>query len=96
MDGSKRAKEMREEELEQQRQNASIAGPVKVDPRDYQIGGDHYSKYKIQPIEYITKNKLDFSQGNVIKYVTRFKDKNGLEDLQKAQHYLDLLFLYYE
>ena len=56
-----------------------------------QVGGDHYSKLAIQPAEYITKNKLTYLQGNVIKYVTRFKDKNGIEDLQKAKHYIDLL-----
>jgi len=56
-----------------------------------QVGGDHYSKLAIQPAEYITKNKLSYLQGNVIKYVTRYKDKNGLEDLQKARHYIDLL-----
>ena len=56
-----------------------------------QVGGNHYSKYAIQPVEYITKNKLTYLQGNVIKYITRFKDKNGLEDLQKAKHYIELL-----
>ena len=56
-----------------------------------QVGGDHYSKLAIQPVEYITKNKLTYLQGNVIKYVTRYKDKNGLEDLQKARHYIDML-----
>jgi len=56
-----------------------------------QVGGDHYSKLTIQPAEYITKNKLTYLQGNVIKYVTRYKDKNGIEDLQKAKHYIDML-----
>ena len=56
-----------------------------------QIGGNHYSKLAIQPVEYITKNKLSYLQGNVIKYVTRYKDKNGLQDLQKAKHYIDML-----
>ena len=56
-----------------------------------QIGGNHYSKLEIQPVEYITKNKLSYLQGNVIKYVTRYKDKNGLQDLQKARHYIDML-----
>ena len=56
-----------------------------------QVGGDHYSKLAIQPVEYINKNNLTYLQGNVIKYVTRYKDKNGVEDLQKAKHYIDLL-----
>ena len=56
-----------------------------------QVGGNHYSKLAIQPVEYINKNKLSYLQGNVIKYVTRYNDKNGVEDLQKAKHYIDLL-----
>ena len=56
-----------------------------------QVGGNHYKKYKIQPVEFIIKNKLDFCQGSVIKYVLRFKDKNGIADLEKAKHYLELL-----
>ena len=56
-----------------------------------QVGGDHYSKLAIQPVEYINANNLTYLQGNVIKYVTRYKDKNGVEDLQKAKHYIDLL-----
>ena len=58
---------------------------------DIQVGGDHYKCFKIQPVEFIEKNNLSFCQGNVIKYVTRFKDKNGIEDLKKAKHYIDLL-----
>ena len=56
-----------------------------------QVGGNHYSKLAIQPVEYITQNKLGYLAGNVIKYVTRYKDKNGLQDLQKARHYIDML-----
>ena len=59
--------------------------------RRTQIGGDHYSKMKIQPIDFITENKLSFIQGNIIKYICRYKDKNGLQDLKKAQHYLNML-----
>ena len=59
--------------------------------RSTQIGGDHYSKMKIQPIDFITQNQLTFIQGNIIKYVCRYKDKNGLQDLKKAQHYLNML-----
>ncbi len=56
-----------------------------------QVGGDHYSKLAIQPVEYINANNLTYLQGNVIKYVTRYKDKNGLQDLQKAKHYINML-----
>lgn len=58
---------------------------------DVQEGGDHYKKLAIQPVEYIMKNNLNFCQGSIIKYVTRYKDKNGIEDLQKAKHFIDLL-----
>ena len=56
-----------------------------------QIGGKHYKNFKIQPIEFITKNKLNFIQGNIIKYVCRFDKKNGNEDIDKAIHYCELL-----
>ena len=56
-----------------------------------QIGGKHYKRFKIQPIEFITKNKLSFIQGNIIKYVCRFDKKNGNEDIDKAIHYCELL-----
>ena len=56
-----------------------------------QVGGDHNKSKAIQPVEYIHANGLGFCEGNVIKYVTRWKDKNGLKDLEKARHYLDIL-----
>lgn len=56
-----------------------------------QIGGDHYRRFAIQPIEFITKNKLGFCEGNVVKYICRYPFKNGKEDLLKARHYIDLL-----
>jgi len=55
-----------------------------------QIGGNHYTHFKIQPIEFITKNKLSFIQGCIIKYICRFENKNGIEDLEKIKHYCDL------
>ena len=57
-----------------------------------QVGGDHYRRMAIQPWDYIAANGLDYFEGNIIKYVTRWRGKNGLEDLRKAQHYLDKLF----
>lgn len=56
-----------------------------------QVGGSHYKDFPIQPLEFIVKNNLDFLQGNVVKYVVRYKVKNGLEDLKKARHYLDMM-----
>lgn len=58
---------------------------------DEQVGGDHYRKLGIQPIELIRDINANFFQGNVIKYVTRYKDKNGVKDLEKAKHYLELM-----
>lgn len=60
-------------------------------PLDKQVGGDHYKTMAIQPIEFIHKNGLNFLQGNVVKYVTRYKAKNGLQDLEKAKHYIEML-----
>lgn len=56
-----------------------------------QIGGEHYKRYVIQPVEFITKNKLGFLEGCVIKRICRYENKNGLEDLKKAKHEIDLL-----
>lgn len=51
----------------------------------------HYAQLKIQPEDYIEANLMDFFEGNVIKYVSRYKYKNGVEDLRKASHNLDKL-----
>lgn len=56
-----------------------------------QVGGDHYKKMKIQPTEYILANDLGFCEGNIIKYISRYQFKNGLEDLEKVRHYIDIL-----
>lgn len=58
---------------------------------EIQEGGNHYKDLKIQPVEYIQANDLDFFQGNVVKYVTRHKAKNGEQDIRKAIHYLNLI-----
>ena len=58
---------------------------------DKQIGGSHYKDMAIQPVEYIHKNGLGFCEGNVVKYITRWKTKNGIEDLRKVIHYAELL-----
>lgn len=64
---------------------------------DTQVAGDHYKKLAIQPVEYIVANNLDYLQGNVIKYITRHKDKNGEDDVRKALHYCQLILeLQYE
>jgi hypothetical protein len=58
---------------------------------DTQVAGGHYKDLAIQPTQYILANKLGFAEGNVIKYVSRYQKKNGVEDLKKARHYLDML-----
>ena len=58
---------------------------------EIQVGGDHYQKKAIQPVEYIQANGLGFCEGNIVKYVSRWKDKGGVKDLEKARHYLDIL-----
>ena len=58
---------------------------------DVQVGGDHYKKLKIQPMEYSMGNKLDACQHTAIKYITRFRDKGGIADLEKAKHVIDML-----
>lgn len=56
-----------------------------------QISGNHYKALKIQPIEFIVANDIGYIEGNVIKYVCRWKAKNGIQDLEKAKHYLEIL-----
>lgn len=60
-----------------------------------QIGGDHYKKLAIQPMEYALQNKLDYAQANVVKYVTRHADKGGKDDLLKAIHNIELMIAHY-
>ena len=57
----------------------------------HQEGGSHYKDMAIQPVEFIHKNGLGFIEGCVVKYVSRWRRKNGVADLRKARHFLDLL-----
>ena len=58
---------------------------------DVQVGGGHYKDLAIQPVEYIHKNNLTYLEGNVVKYITRHKSKNGEQDVRKAIHYCQLI-----
>lgn len=58
---------------------------------DVQVGGSHYKDMKIQPVQYILANELPFVEGSIIKYVSRWRNKNGVADLEKARHFLDIL-----
>lgn len=60
-------------------------------PLKTQQGGNHYKSMKIQPVEYIHANGIGYCEGAVIKYVSRWRNKNGIEDLRKAKHFIDLL-----
>jgi ssDNA-binding Zn-finger/Zn-ribbon topoisomerase 1 len=57
----------------------------------YMIGGDHYKKQKIQHWDYILANAIPYMEAQIIKYVSRWRDKGGIEDLKKARHFLDKL-----
>jgi hypothetical protein len=62
-----------------------------VSALENQVNGDHYKSQAIQPVEFIHANGLGFCEGNVVKYVTRWRAKGGVADLEKAKHYLELL-----
>lgn len=59
--------------------------------RQNPINPPYYTRFRIEPLTFITMNHLDFLQGNIIKYVCRYDGKNGAEDLMKARYYLDEL-----
>ena len=75
---------------EQREADAAKSRTRKKGPTSTQVGGSHYQS-KIQPVDYVEANGLGFKEGNVVKYVTRWKSKGGVEDLRKARHYIDLL-----
>ena len=70
--------------------NASPATPA-ASALDVQIGGDHYKSMPIQPMEFSMANGLDACQHTAIKYITRFRAKGGVQDLEKAKHVIDML-----
>lgn len=67
------------------------AGTNEKSALSVQEGGDHYKRMKIQPVEFIIANEIGFCEGNIIKYVSRWKNKNGVQDLKKARHFIDIL-----
>ena len=67
-------------------------GPMDaVNPLAKQVAGSHYMNMAIQPVEFCQKNKLKYCEANIVKYVCRHEFKNGIQDLKKAKHYLELL-----
>lgn len=71
--------------------STSPTTPAKSAPYATQVGGSHYKKYAIQPVEFIRRNKIPYVEGCAIKYLVRHTDKNGKQDLEKAKHYIDML-----
>jgi hypothetical protein len=59
------------------------------EPLKVQVGGNHYKSMVIQPLLYSQVNELDFDEGSIVKYVSRWRSKNGIEDLKKARDFLD-------
>jgi len=68
-----------------------IAASTTPSAMDVQEGGGHYKDMKIQPLEYIHANNIPFAEGCVIKYISRWRGKGGIQDLKKARHFLDML-----
>jgi len=68
-----------------------VGAPSATSALDTQVAGDHYKGMAIQPVVYIHANKLGFMEGCVVKYISRYKDKNGKQDLLKIKHFVDLL-----
>jgi hypothetical protein len=56
-----------------------------------QVGGSHYKKYRIQPAEFSYYNNIPYLEATAIKYLCRWRDKGGIQDLEKAKHFIDLL-----
>ena len=65
--------------------------PEKENPMLKQVGGSHYLYFEIQPAEFINKNRLQFAEGNAIKYICRHPHKGGIQDIEKAIHYLEMV-----
>lgn len=73
------------------RLECSVGKPEPSRANDTQIGGQHYKAKTIQPWDFIAANQLGYFEGNIVKYVSRWRDKGGVDDLRKARHYLDKL-----
>jgi hypothetical protein len=79
--------EQQQERIESYKQQAQLGAKA----NEQQVGGAHYAVKAIQPWDYIIANDLGYLEGNIVKYVSRWKDKGGVQDLKKAQHYLQKL-----
>ena len=70
---------------------SSLPITMETNALDKQVAGDNYKDLPIQPVEYIYANALGYFEGNVVKYISRWRKKNGIADLEKAKHYIELL-----
>lgn len=71
--------------------NYGCVDKTKKSALNKQVAGNHYKNALIQPVVYIHANNLGFCEGNVVKYITRWREKGGIADLEKAKHYIELL-----
>ncbi len=82
---------LHKEYLERRAANMAMERLAEPSANDRQVGGTHWTKNAVQTWDYIAANGIGYFEGNVIKYVSRWKDKGGVEDLFKAKHYLEKL-----
>lgn len=68
-----------------------IPDSTEAKPSQLQVGGKHYKDMKIQPVVYNHANNLPFIEGSIVKYISRWREKGGIQDLRKIQHFVDLL-----
>lgn len=69
----------------------SMSKSTKESALEVQVGGGHYKDMKIQVIDFCHVNNIPFAEGSAIKYLCRWRKKNGVEDLKKARHLIDML-----
>ena len=86
LEGMDRATKAYNQQLKERMDAMPIASAL-----NKQIDGGHYKDLKIQPIEYIHANNIPFAEGCAIKYLTRWRSKGGIPDLEKAKHFIELL-----
>jgi Protein of unknwon function (DUF3310) len=84
-------KAMYQRELAAKQAHEQGYGERQSNPLNTQVAGDHYKTLAIQPVEYIHANRLPFIEGCVVKYVSRWRNKGGVDDLRKAKHFIELL-----
>jgi hypothetical protein len=77
--------------LDEMQQHHLLQVSAQIRANEQQVGGAHYAVKAIQPWDFIIANDIGYLEGNIIKYISRWKDKGGVEDLKKAQHYLQKL-----